>query len=132
MHVRWQYRRRRSRLGREPEVHWAAILVGNKRVKGKPTQRHLAYLVGFTEGRIKGVHGVAARCNAWDRVLDCLDGLKIDAADRKKIEAAIAGRLPRPTASQYRKSAKRRAELLGDEYLTDRNLPRNRRPKRKK
>jgi hypothetical protein len=40
--------------------------------------------------------------------------------------------LPRPTASQYRKSAKRRAELLGDEYLTDRNLPRNRRPKRKK
>jgi hypothetical protein len=41
---------------REPDVHWAAIIVESVRVDGKPTQRHVAYLGGITESAIAIMH----------------------------------------------------------------------------
>src|SRR5262245_24497883 len=75
MYVRWQSRKRRKpQFGRHGKTirsarrygeriiasastgkqdrHWRAILVENVRVDGKPTQRHVAYLAGFTESAL--------------------------------------------------------------------------------
>jgi hypothetical protein len=69
MYIRWQSRKRRfpqfGRWGKrvrgerklaytregtsKQDVHWSAILVENVRIDGKPTQRHVAYLAGFTD-----------------------------------------------------------------------------------
>jgi hypothetical protein len=55
MFIRWQKRKaymsRWSRKGND--VHWNVALVESLRVKGKPRQRHVANLCGFTEHQIK-------------------------------------------------------------------------------
>jgi hypothetical protein len=122
MYVRWQSRRRRtSAYGQweEGDIHWRAILVENTRVDGKPRQKHIAYLVGFTESRIKIA---VQRCYLWDAVSARLDDLgnRITVADRERIEAAIAEKAPRPTAAQYKAEARRSAREMGWEWLTER------------
>ena len=58
LHRKWDHKRQRAdyayaRKGTsKQDIHWRAILVENERVNGKPTQRHIAYLVGFTESAI--------------------------------------------------------------------------------
>jgi hypothetical protein len=122
MYVRWQSRKRRqSRYGdwrHHPDIHWSAILVENTRVDGKPIQRHIAYLAGFTKSAIKIM---AQRCHLWDHIDDRLDrlGNQITTDDRTKIEATLAERVPRPTAAEYKNSAREAVELLGWEWLSE-------------
>jgi hypothetical protein len=120
MYIRWQSRLLdRSQFGSytEDDVHWRAVLVESERVKGKPRQRHIAYIAGFTESAIKIA---AQRCHIWDRVTVCLDrlGKKITAESRAKIEAAIAEKVPRPTPAQYKDIARSAAETLGWKFIT--------------
>ena len=83
-------------MGRGGDTHWQAVLVEGKRVNGKSVQRHIAMLVGFTESQIEIA---AQRGHIWDKLADRLDGLgtKITPANRKRIEAAIAAKVPRLT-----------------------------------
>ena len=119
MYVRWQSRKRRSpEFGRgRSDVHWAAILVESKRIKGKPTQQHIAFLIGFTKSRAKIP---VQRCHLWDDISECLDrlGNRVNAADRRKIEAAIRKKLPRPTPAEYKELARKSARKLGWEWIS--------------
>jgi ClpX C4-type zinc finger len=122
MFVRWQLRQRKSStFGRgrgDGDTHWGAVVVESTRVNGKPAQRHIGYIVGFTESQ-------AAidpqRCHLWDRISERLDqlGNQITAADRKQIEAAIAEKLLRPTPAEYKDISRQSAQRIGWEYLTD-------------
>lgn len=120
MFVRWQSRRRnRPEFGswNADDVHWAAIIVESVRIDGRPVQRHVAYLAGFTESRIKIP---VQRCHVWDGVIERLDrlGNRITTADRQKIEAAISEKVPRPTLEEYKAAARNAAQLIGWEWLT--------------
>ena len=59
--------------------------------------------------------------DAPDRVTEKLDrlGNRITAAEREKIETAIAKRVPRPTAAEYKDIARKSAQLLGWSWITD-------------
>ena len=108
MYVRWQSRERRRQAfpnpkrRKGPDIHWAAILLESKRIKGKPTQRHIAYIGGITDSAIAIIH---QRCWFWDAVQKRLNrlGKEVSPEDRKKIEATIAEKVPRPTKAQYRR-----------------------------
>ena len=121
MFVRWQSRERnRSQFGRygEGDIRWMAVLAETKRVDGKPQQRHIAYLGGITDSAMKID---AQRCHFWDHVSARLDALgnQITPTDRKKVEAAIAKKVPRPTPAQYKDAARHSARLLGWEWLSE-------------
>jgi hypothetical protein len=59
MFIRWQKRQGKT------DVYWGAVLIEAVRVDGKPRQRYVAHLGGFTEQGIENVH---QRCRFWDRV----------------------------------------------------------------
>jgi hypothetical protein len=135
MYVRWQSRRRRkpsfghygkpirearryrdhiiARAGtNEPDRHWRAILVEAVRVKGMPTQKHIAYLGGITESAIAIP---AQRMFFWDRVLECLDQLSISKPERNRIVAAVAKKVEGPPSKAERNRINRaRLKLLGE------------------
>jgi len=134
MYVRWQSRKRRVpqfgrygkqlRAGRdfafsregtsEQDIHWRAILVENARVKGKPTQRHIAYLAGFTDS---AVAIPAQQRFLWDNIAERLDSLgnRISREDRKRIEAVLIKKIGKPpTKAQRAKLDRRRKRLLGN------------------
>jgi hypothetical protein len=120
VYIRWQQRKRANpQFGsrRSHDIHWSAIAVESKRVNGTPTQRHIGYIVGFTESAAKID---AQRCHLWDHISERLDqlGNQITAADRKQIEAAIAAKLPRPTPAEYKDIARNNAQLIGWEWIT--------------
>ena len=120
MYIRWQSRRRQqSQFGKwtETDTGWSAIIVENTRVGGKPVQRHIAYLVGFTESAIKIA---PQRCYLWDGITARLDqlGNQITPADRAKIEAAIAKKIPRPTAAEYKDAARDAAQSIGWDWIS--------------
>jgi hypothetical protein len=83
-----------------PDMHWAAILVEGARVKGRSTQQHIAYLGGIRESAIAIIH---QRCWGWDALNKRLDqlGSRISQENRRRIEAAIAKKVRRPTNKQY-------------------------------
>jgi hypothetical protein len=85
------------------DVRWATILVENKRVNGKPRQRHVAFLASVTDSQIEVIH---QRRYFWDNVLDTLDRLdnRLSRDDRKRIEAAIALKVPRLTREEHEAS----------------------------
>lgn len=141
MFVRWQKRKRISpafggfghqiedaaarykfvntrRATNEQDVHWAVILVESVRVDGKPRQRHVAYVGGITESAIEID---IQRCHFWDQISARLDALgnQMTTADREKIEAAIAEKVPRPTPDQYKDAARSSARFLGWKWLTE-------------
>jgi hypothetical protein len=89
MYVRWMNKRSKS------TIHWAAILVENVRIDGKPVQRHIAYLAGITQADATGAK--AKRAVFWRRARQMLKGLngRVTAADVRKIKAALALRVPR-------------------------------------
>jgi hypothetical protein len=100
--VRWQwYGDRRRKSGR----HWwrvqaadaHAVLVESYRVDGKPRQRHVAYL-----GSVHSDLDVHDRAWFWHRMNAKLDALsnRIPAAERPKIEAALAAKVPPVTAEE--------------------------------
>jgi hypothetical protein len=108
MFIRWQSRKHTERcsyLGDHNDVHWRADLVESIRVDGKPRQRHIAYLCGFTEQQFKDQHTgkvrEAQQLYVWEHALDCLDRLhnRITNEDRERIETVLAARIgtPKPT-----------------------------------
>jgi hypothetical protein len=120
MFVRWQSRTRKcyySGHSRPGDITWTAILAETKRVNGQPRQRHLAYLGSISEGENKIL---IQRCHFWDRVADRLDGLGGRVKDREQIEAAIAKKVPRPSAVEYKEAARNSARMIGWEWITDR------------
>jgi hypothetical protein len=122
MFIRWQSRERSwPQFGvwhdengerRPDDTHHRAILVEAVRVNGKPVQRHIAYLGGITESAISVP---VQRCYFWDHITDQFDklGKKISPADRKRLEKAIAAKVPRPTAKQYKDTARETVRTLG-------------------
>src|SRR5262249_1486879 len=92
--------------------HWRAILVENVRVDGKPTQRHVAYLAGFTESALAIP---AQQYFLWQQIEEQLDRLhnRIPAKDRKQIEAVLIKKIGQPpTKAQRAMFERRRKELL--------------------
>ena len=89
-----------------------AVLVESARVNGKPRQRHIAYL-GKVDHRAmddknylarRGIAGYGAHYRAWwwYRISKKLDALanRVLPDDRRKVEAALAREVPRPTAEE--------------------------------
>jgi hypothetical protein len=93
MYVRWQTRKRPQ--GKQAE-HWAAILVSMARVGGNPTQQHIAYLGGITKAAVKDTE---CRVQFWVKASSVLAGLgdQLSSEQRRKIEAALAARVPKPS-----------------------------------
>jgi hypothetical protein len=86
---------------RPKDKRLTAILVESVRVDGKPRQRHIASLASIREDQI--INDVGYRCSFWERITRKLDRLrnKVSADDRRRIEAALAKRVPCPTRKQY-------------------------------
>lgn len=112
MFIRWQRRgdrpRSKTRYYRDAKADAYAILVESTRVKGKPRQRHIAYL-----GSVHAVHRKQSpqyRAEFWQRIRAKLDSLhnRISPDDRRKIEAALAEKVPPLTRDE--KSALRAGE----------------------
>jgi hypothetical protein len=115
MYVRWQARKRkRPAFGgmAKEDMHRAASLVEIARVKGKPTQRHVAYLGGITDSAIAIP---AQRRVFWQNVFEVLHRLsnQITAEQRQAIIAALAAKVPGPPAeAECAELDKERAEML--------------------
>ena len=96
MFIRWQSRRRKyAQFGgtvRKPDTHWRAILAESKRIDGKPTQFHVAYLAGFTEA---AASIPAQRRLLWEQIERRLKrlGKRIPEKDREAIMAALIEKL---------------------------------------
>jgi ClpX C4-type zinc finger len=125
MYVRWQPRTKAERYrpkGRPgTDTHWSAILVESKRIDGKPTQQHIAYLGSYSENHL---HKNPVQCGGrfWDgiddKLVDLLAQEKIKAGDRALIEAALSAKVPRPSDEAYKQEARRFAEDIGWDYLS--------------
>lgn len=112
MYVRWQSRKlrtvkwRQRDTRRKDDIYWSAILVENVRVKGKPTQQHVAYLGGITESAM-ALDTPARRIYFWNGVKRQLAGLKLPAKTRAAIMQAITKRVPPVTGRQRQQLARR-------------------------
>jgi hypothetical protein len=106
MYLRWQSRkRRRAEFGRrygQSDVHWAAVIVENTRVDGKPTQRHVAYLAGFTES------AVAIPAQQRASIL----------SHRNRIKAALSKKIGKPPTKKQREQLDR-FDRLGNRISPD-------------
>ena len=97
----------------EQDIHWRAILVENVRLDGKPTQRHIAYLAGFTDS---AVAIPAQQRYLWDRIHQRLDRLsdRVSREDRHRIEAMLIKKIGKPpTKAQRAKLDRQRERVLG-------------------
>jgi hypothetical protein len=98
MYVRWQYRKRQ----RDGAMHWSATLVENVRHNGKPHQTRLASIGGITKAQASD--DAEARYRFWFQALSAFAALKqqrgMNLSDQRKIEAALAARVRRPTKKQ--------------------------------
>src|SRR5262245_45086465 len=90
MYVRWQ-----KRNLRDGGFSLNAVLVENRRVNGKPVQHHVAYLGSINRAK----DDRAMRVYFWDHITKRLDELQI--VERRKIEAAIAKKVPRLTKREF-------------------------------
>jgi hypothetical protein len=99
MFVRWLCRKRKHG---GVATHMAALLISSSRNKDRHRhhQKHLAYLGGIT--REDARDNSTARAAFWATALNKLDGLKLPADERAKIEEQLAARVPRPTLAQLR------------------------------
>jgi hypothetical protein len=106
MYVRWQTRTSHARRGkRQPYQHYAAVLVENVRIKGKPTQRHLAYLGGISEA---GKTHQYSRRYFWRQANAKLDQLKLTPQQREHITALLASKVVPLTKTEERKMDRER------------------------
>jgi hypothetical protein len=100
MFIRWI-----TRLNVTPDADgrqdtaYSLVLAESRRVKGKPKQRHIAYLGGIND---HGIKQPSHRCEFWHQVTAAFDrlGNQVMPEDRKRFETAIAAKVPRPTAKQ--------------------------------
>jgi hypothetical protein len=115
MFIRWQSRKRNiyySYWGRKADpygdVHWNAVLVESLRINGKPRQKHIANLCGFTEHQIKIP---AQQIYVWKRAIKALDGLgkRITLKERRQVEASLAERIGRPKPTKKEIAATHKA-----------------------
>ena|SRR6186997_231153 len=118
MFIRWQSRQRKhaefSRYSRKGDMHWRAILVESARIDGKPRQRHIAYLAGFTESATKVP---AQQRFVWERIEKQLKrlGKRIPAKDREAITAALIEKLGKPPTKAQRAKLDRQHRLTKDQ-----------------
>jgi len=121
MFVRWQSRKRQQAQSgttrpRPEDIRHSAILVEDVRVNGQSTQRHIAYLGSILKSTIEAdIEGRerADFCRAafWEQLASRLDSIKrLSTEDRRKIETAIAAKVPRASDEQLA-DVKRRREL---------------------
>jgi hypothetical protein len=105
--------RRRADGSIGQDVRWTAILVEGKRIDGRPCQKHIARLASITESRIEVVH---QRRYFWDEVHERLDqlGNRISLYDRRRIEAAIALKVPRLSQAEHDASIEQVQENFSD------------------
>jgi hypothetical protein len=117
MYVRWKRRERKTvarrklasdPAGRTGRFLLSASLVVAERVGGKPRQRTLAYLASVAEDETGSPWKRGHFWTAADRKVATLD---LSRADRRKAVAALAARVPRPTAAEYREADRRFAQL---------------------
>ena len=82
-------------------MHWRAVLVESTRIDGKPRQRHIAYLAGFTESAARIP---AQRRLIWERIEKHLErlGKRIPAKDREAIMAALIEKIGKPPTKAQR------------------------------
>jgi hypothetical protein len=117
MYIRWQSRKRQSREfghGKPGDTHWRAILVENVRIDGKPTQRHIAYLAGFTES---AVASPPQQRYLWERIEQQLARLhnRLSPEDRKRVVAMLVKKIGKPPTKAQRAALDRRRErFLGE------------------
>jgi hypothetical protein len=115
MYIRWQKRTRRTpwhyRADVKDDVHHCAILVESVRVNGKPSQRHVAYVVGFTDTQAQVL---AQRCHCWNKIKDVFDRVAISRQDRRRLETQIAAKLPRPTRREWSQFKREQQALWGE------------------
>jgi hypothetical protein len=99
MYVRWINRSRKN------AVHLAAVLVENKWTDGRPIQHHIAYLGGITRTDAKDAE---RRVQFWAKVRAVLAGLgeQVSSEQRRKIEAALAARVPKPNEKAMRRHSR--------------------------
>jgi hypothetical protein len=92
--------RRRADGSIGQDVRWTAVVVENMRIDGKPRQQHVASLASITESRMEVIH---QRRYFWDDVHDRLDqlGNRISLYDRRRIEAAVALKVPRLSQAEH-------------------------------
>jgi hypothetical protein len=106
MFVRWQTRPKTQHRRSE---HWAAVLVRNTRINGKPTSHHVAYLGGITKSDAKDAE---CRVQFWAKASSVLAGLgdQLSTEQRRKIEAALAPRVPKPNKKEMRRHSHTRQQ----------------------
>jgi hypothetical protein len=101
---------------RDGDTHWRAILVESIRVNGKPVQRHIAYLAGFTESALDIP---AQRSFIWKDIEIKLRqlGNRIPPSDEKRIKAALIKKIGEPPTKEQRIAFERaRREALGADW----------------
>jgi hypothetical protein len=103
MFIRWQ------QIKRGKNEHWGAVLASSARVNGKPKQTHIANLGWIQKTEVPVGAG---RARFWEDVLAALEKLEVPAAERRKLEAAVALKVPPPTAAQRRDYAELRRRVL--------------------
>jgi hypothetical protein len=105
--------RRRADGSIGQDVRWTAVVVENMRIDGKPRQQHVASLASITESRMEVIH---QRRYFWDDVHDRLDqlGSRISLYDRRRIEAAIALKVPRLSQAEHDASIEQAQETFSD------------------
>jgi hypothetical protein len=77
-------------------VCWNAALISTSRVNGQPRHKHLASLAGLAEADAKA-NAEACR-EFWRKALAKLKAQKVSKSDQHKAIAALALRVPRPSA----------------------------------
>jgi len=104
MYIRWQSRKRLTPafgpLGKR-DAHWRAILAEAVQVRGKTKQRHITYLVGFTESAVAIPQ---QQRFVWDRIHQRLKRLRnrISREDRRRIETALIEKIGKPPTKAQR------------------------------
>jgi hypothetical protein len=99
MFVRWKrYARKREKYRKdEPRTLLVATLVQSERRDGKPRHKLVAYLGSIREERMEEERTKKWFWQAADRALE---ELALPAAERQRIEEALASRVRRPDAAK--------------------------------
>ncbi len=110
MFIRWKRRKKaQTKPGRYPRRHSEhgdslyCVLVESQRVNGSPRQKVICYLGSVDEGDRERL---CVRVDFWDDVLAKLDRLKLDSAERTRIEESIGlivSRAPEDEVAAFKK-----------------------------
>ena len=131
MYIRWQQRKRttpqfgphRKQVGKRKAgaVARHPLVCGRGREQAHRRQADAApYRLHHRLHRERRQDYSPQRCYLWDHICERLDqlGNQITAADRERIEAAIAEKVPRPTPTEYKDSARSKAQNIGWKWLS--------------